>query len=92
MIIIADTEMEPPESSGGGGGAAAARPARAMYQHVCEDRSENIICLVTADTRKVMIARGARLRAVAAAPQWRQAPARSSDHTDDSLCMLHTCV
>ena len=52
-----------------------------------------MIGLINTDPIKVTIAGRGRLKAVAAAPpQWRQSPARSSDHTGDSLCMLHIHV
>ena len=68
------------------------RPARAMYKYVCEDKYENLIGLINADTCKVTIASGGHLKAMAGAAAVRQAPVRSSDHTDDSLYKMHRHV
>ena len=90
LDFTSSSASSPPES--GGGGAAVARPARAMHKYVCEDKYENLIGLINADTCKVTIAGGGHLKTVAAAPQWRQAPVRSSDHTDDSMYKMHRQV
>ena len=68
------------------------RPARAMYKYVCEDKYKNLIGLINADTCKVTIASGGHLKAMAGAAAVRQAPVRSTDHTDDSLYKMHRQV